>query len=184
MKALAGGWTIESIDLWQLVRALDYLVSIEFVDTKRIGVYGISLGGQHALWLSALDQRISLVVCSAYFCDRFAWLFKRNTPSPSSPPGNRMMEIVWPIDAVEYMDAMAVVLNDLNLIALIQPRFLGIESGKRDPRHKAAEAEFVKVRKLYRHVGYPSRIAFMAFDGGHEISVENVMPFLKKWAGN
>jgi hypothetical protein len=180
-KSIASGWTLESIDMWQLTRALDYLASLKQVNPKRIGVYGISLGGQHALWLSALDPRISLTVCSAYFSDRFAWLFKRVSPSPSSPPGNAMMETILLIDTVEYMPNMAVVLDDLNLVALIQPRFFGVVTGMRDPRHDAAEGEFKKVSQLYKHVGHPQRATFTSFDGGHETNVESVLPFLKRW---
>jgi len=182
VKSLASGWSLESLDLWQLVRALDYLTSLEQVDADHVGVYGISMGGQHALWLSAIDQRVSLTICSGYFANRFAWLFKRESPSASSPPGNRMMNSILPIDNVLYLPSMAFLLDDLNFVALIQPRFFGIESGMRDPRHHAATAEFEKVSRIYSHVEHPKRAAFIAFDGRHETSVENVLPFLNRWA--
>jgi len=189
IKSLASGWMLESMDLWQLVRAVDYLYSLEQVDREHIGVYGISLGGQHALKLSALDQRLSLTISSAYFTNRFGWLFKRKSPPPNSrpgasatfPPGDRFMDIIEPIFSVDYLPSMNLLFDDLNLVALIAPRFVGIESGINDPRHDAAVTEFEKVSRLYHHVGYPGRALLMPFDGGHEVSVETSMPFLKKW---
>lgn len=181
IKSLASGWALEAIELQQLVRAVDYFSSLEEVDRERVGVYGISLGGQHALMLGAIDQRLSLVICSGYFADRFAWLLKRESPSAASPPGETMMNFIYPIDNVLFTPSMSFLFDDLNLIALIQPRFFGVESGTKDPRHNSAVAEFEKVSQLYLHVGHPERAAFMSFDGGHEVSVDNVMPFLREW---
>jgi hypothetical protein len=167
LKARAAGLTLEAIDLWQSARAIDYLVSIQEVDRSHVGVYGISWGGQHALRLGALDERLTLTITSGYFTDRFSWLFRR---FPSSPAQH-----------INVIPNMAVLLDDVNLVTLIQPRLFGVESGMRDPRHNSAGREFEKVRALYRHIGYPDRAQFLSFDGGHEISVETVLPFLKRW---
>ena len=181
-KALAGGWTLDAIDLHQLVQAVNYLFTLQEVDQKRVGVYGISLGGQHALRLGALDARLSLVLSSAYFANRFDWLFKRENPTAVLPPGSAMTTSIHPVDNVMFEPGMGVLMNDLNLVALIQPRFLGIVSGTEDPRHKSASAEFEDVVRLYRHVGYPERATFLQFEGGHETSVATVLPFLRMWA--
>ena len=42
--------------------ALDYLVSRPEIDSKRIGVEGMSMGSTRAWWLAALDDRIQTVV--------------------------------------------------------------------------------------------------------------------------
>jgi hypothetical protein len=167
IKALASGWTLRALDTWQLVRAVDYLTAIENVDQAHIGVYGISRGGQNALQIGALDQRLSLVITSGYFTDRFSWSFT-----------------MGPLQLAHHIDIapnMAFLFDDLNLIALIQPRFLGVETGVRDGRHESAVIEFEKVAGLYQHIGHPERAALIAIDGGHETSVETVMPFLRSW---
>jgi len=168
IKSMAGGWTLEAINLWQLVRAVDYLSTLDQVDRGHIGVYGISYGGQHALRLSALDQRLSLTICSGYFTDRFTWLFKNRIP-------------MQPAKHIGILPEMGVLFDDLNLVALIQPRFFGVESGARDPRHRMAQEEFAKVCQLYDHIKRPDRAQFMAFNGGHETSVDNVASFLEHW---
>jgi dienelactone hydrolase len=42
--------------------ALDYLCALPFVDTKRIGATGISMGSTRSWWLAAVDDRIACVV--------------------------------------------------------------------------------------------------------------------------
>lgn len=44
------------------LRALDYLQSLDFVDKNKIGAAGISLGGETAFYLAAIDARIKSVV--------------------------------------------------------------------------------------------------------------------------
>lgn len=182
IKSLASGLDLETMNLQQLISAVDFLLTLDYVDPEHIGVYGVSLGGQHALRLSALDQRLSLVVSSGYFTDRFAWLFMRTTPSAASPPGEEMANFIHPLDHLLLSPSMGIFLDDINLVALIQPRHFLIESGKSDPRHAAAVDEFSKVSELYNHMGYPDRTAFIAFDGYHETSVESTLPYILNWA--
>jgi hypothetical protein len=168
VKSLAGEWNLDAIELWQLVRMVDYLHSLEQVDPGHIGTYGMSRGGQSALRLGAIDQRISLTICSGYLTDRFSWLFRRQPV--------RLSYVTLTVPSMTFL------LDDLNLVALIQPRFFGVESGRNTSRHSTALAEFQKVSQLYRHNGHPERAVFQSFDGGHETSVEGIMPFLRRWA--
>jgi SSS family solute:Na+ symporter len=45
-------------------RAVDLLLGMKEVDPSRIGVIGLSLGGQRALLLAAFDERVKATVCS------------------------------------------------------------------------------------------------------------------------
>ncbi len=180
-KAMAAGWNFKALSLWQLVRAVDYLYTLEEVDVARIGVYGISSGGEDALWLAAWDDRLSAAVVSGYFTERFSWLLKRGHQSASRPPGNTMATGISPRDTVLFMPAMKYSLDDLNLVALVAPRFVVFVTGKEDPRYFGAKSEFGKVKRLYTQFGYPERASFVSFEGGHETSVESVLPLLKKW---
>lgn len=181
-KCMAVGWNIDALHLHQLQRVVDYARSLDVVDPTHIGVYGISLGGQYALRLGALDERLSLVVCSGYFTDRFSWLFRRTTPSPSSPPGKRMTNSILPIDTVLYQSEMSLLYDDLNLVALIQPRFFCVETGIDDPRFEMAKQRFADVRRMYEYVGRTERARHIMFEGGHETRVDQVLPFVRLWA--
>jgi dienelactone hydrolase len=50
--------------VWDGIRAVDYLCSLDCVDKNRIGCIGHSLGGKEALFLAAFDPRIKVAVSS------------------------------------------------------------------------------------------------------------------------
>ncbi len=58
----ARGYTPAGVEAWNSMRAVDYLVSREDVDSQRIGVTGRSGGGIYSWWLAALDDRVQVAV--------------------------------------------------------------------------------------------------------------------------
>lgn len=66
-RRLTGGSCLQAKMLWDLQRALDYLLTRREVDRRRIGCLGHSLGGQETLFLSAVDRRIAVGVSSCGF---------------------------------------------------------------------------------------------------------------------
>ena len=50
--------------VWNHIRAIDVLETLDEVDKSRIGCIGNSLGGYNALFLAAFEPRIQVVVCS------------------------------------------------------------------------------------------------------------------------
>ncbi len=163
----ASGRSLEAVEVWQLVRAVDYLAALDEVDIDHLGVYGVSQGGQRALMLGALDDRLSLVLVSGYFTDRSTKLFEL------SPAGSLEQILMTPPSPFLW--------DDLNLVALIEPRFFGVMSGEQEALHDLTAAEFKQVSRLYDHSGHPERADFLVFEGGHEVSVDTIMPFLDKW---
>jgi dienelactone hydrolase len=57
--------------VWDNLRGLDVLESLPFVDGKKIGAIGHSLGGHNAIFTAVFDSRIKVVVSSCGF-DSFA----------------------------------------------------------------------------------------------------------------
>lgn len=66
-RRLTEGSCLQAKMLWDLQRALDYLLARREVDRRRIGCLGHSLGGQETLFLSALDRRIAVGVSNCGF---------------------------------------------------------------------------------------------------------------------
>lgn len=58
-KMLWEGQTLFGMMLWDEMKALDYLLSRPEADSKRVGVFGLSMGATKAWWLAALDTRIT-----------------------------------------------------------------------------------------------------------------------------
>ena len=66
-KRITEGSCLQGKMLWDLSRALDYLLTRREVDGRRIGCLGHSLGGQETLFLAAMDRRIAVGVSSCGF---------------------------------------------------------------------------------------------------------------------
>lgn len=66
-RRLTEGSCLQAKLLWDLTRALDYLLTRREVDPRRIGCLGHSLGGQETLFLPAVDRRVAVGVSSCGF---------------------------------------------------------------------------------------------------------------------
>lgn len=62
------GYTAGGVELWNSIRALDFMESLPEVDGSRLGVTGHSGGGAGSWWLAAADDRVKAVapVCGTY----------------------------------------------------------------------------------------------------------------------
>jgi dienelactone hydrolase len=63
------GYTPGGVELWNGIRALDYLESREDVDSSKIGLTGRSGGGASSWWIAAADDRIKAVAPVAGIAD-------------------------------------------------------------------------------------------------------------------
>ena len=67
--AIMLGVSAFGIRVWDGMRALDFVQTLKEADPARIGAMGISGGGTHTFFSTALDLRIKACVISGYFCD-------------------------------------------------------------------------------------------------------------------
>jgi hypothetical protein len=182
VKGAVVGTHILALELPQLMGAIDVLAETPGVDAARIGVYGISRGARHAMLLGALDPRVSAVVASGYFANRFEWLFQPDTTQ--SDTSTDLRRDIAPGQAMAYPPEMHLLLDDMNLVGLIQPRHLAIVIGREDSHLPSATAEFERVREVYAAAGTPERAVFLTVEGGHETSAADVLPFLARWVAD
>ncbi|HVN81662.1 MAG TPA: alpha/beta hydrolase family protein, partial [Terriglobia bacterium] len=132
---LSLGYTPVGTEVWNAMRALDYLETRPEVDKTRIGMTGISGGGSVTWYTSALDERISVAapVCSTYtFGSQAAhW------------------DAAGQCDCIYFHNTY---LEDFPLVgALIAPRPLIICSGRKDSDFPpdGYHQVFEKVKKIY-----------------------------------
>ncbi|MDY0149080.1 MAG: acetylxylan esterase [Kiritimatiellia bacterium] len=114
---LSRGYTPAGVEVWNAMRALDWLATRPEVDSSRIGVTGISGGGVMAQYLAALDDRVTAVAAS---CSTFTF-------------GNQAARglVQRQCDCTFYPNVFG--LDFPEVLALIAPRPLLILGGRRDP---------------------------------------------------
>ncbi len=137
-----------------LMCALDVLAALPEVRADRIGCYGLSLGGETTLLLSALDRRIRAACVSGFLCSyRSCFLDMAHC-------------------GCGYSFALLRYLEMVDLATLIAPRPLLLESAISDPVFYLDDAKqvFTELQQLYAMLGVPDRVAQDVFAGEHEIS--------------
>lgn len=133
---LSLGYTPAGVEVWNAMRALDWLCTRPEIDATRIGVTGISGGGVMSQYLAALDDRVVAVAasCSTYTIgDQVAG---RHIPDQC--------------DCTFYPNVCG--MDFPEVLALIAPRPLLIMGGRRDPVFPPSgfREAFRKVKGIYR----------------------------------
>jgi dienelactone hydrolase len=157
------GWSAVGKAVWDGQRAVDYLVSLPFVDRERIGVIGHSQGGVYAAFLAAFEPRIKVVVNSCGLV----------TFAGDPTPLRWARDQGWiGIPALrESLQRVAPPWEFHQLVALIAPRPLLATAATEDhiiPHAvPALEALARAVRPLYAAYRVPDQFEVSVFPGPH-----------------
>jgi hypothetical protein len=150
--------------LWDLTRCVDYLESMPEVDRSRIGCAGLSLGGEMAMWLGAMDERIATTVSAGFLTTMdhmeqnhcMCWKF----------PGLR--------ELVDFAD----------IYSLVAPRALQCQNGMLEPVSQfnvpLARKTMEEIRMIYCNLGKPENVVLDVHAGGHEIDLPGLLYFFEK----
>jgi dienelactone hydrolase len=172
-KANPLGKTLFSIIVPEHQQITDWLKSLPFVDSSRIGFYGLSYGGKSAMRIPALVDNYCLSICSADFNE---WVWKNaSTRSPYSYAWHGEYEI--------FEFDLGSTFNYAEMAALIAPRPFMVERGHSDgvAPDETVGYEFAKVRNLYEaRLGIGDRCAIEWFVGPHTINGKGTFDFLHK----
>lgn len=151
---------------WDLMRLLDYVEQRGDWDYEHTACLGFSGGGMQTLWLSALDQRVSLAVISGYLYGyKDALLTLNENCSCNYVPR------LW-----EHLD-----MGDI--ASLIAPRPLLVQSCREDrlngPRGIVNVLEQMEtVRAAYDRLGAPQKLIHEICEGAHRWHGENLQAHL------
>lgn len=152
--------------LWDLFRCVDILVSRKEVDPQRIGVAGLSMGGEWTMWIAACDPRLKVAVVSGWMCTTEGVFAVPNCPCWQLP------------GLVESMDICEVHL-------LIAPRPVVFESAERDecfPIRYTREG-FERIRAGYKLFGAADAVVQDVWPSGHEWHGTVAYPVVDKVLG-
>jgi dienelactone hydrolase len=170
-KANPLGKTLFSIITPQHQQIVDWLKSLPFVDSGRIGFYGLSYGGKTAMRVPALVTDYAFSICSADFNE---WVWKNaSTTSPYS--------YVWGNEYEIFEFDLGSTFNYAEMAALIAPRPFMVERGHFDgvAPDETVAYEFAKVRNLYEaRLKLPSdKCQIEWFVGPHTINGKGTFDF-------
>ncbi len=149
------------LQLWNSLRALDFLVSLPEVDSDRIGLTGASGGGTQTFLLAAVDQRIRVAapvnMISAHFQ---GGCICENAP-------------------LLRLDA-----NNVEIGALMAPRPLMLISTSGDWTARTPTIEFPAIQAIYRLFDAEDRVANAHFQYEHNYNQdtrEAVYGWFSRW---
>jgi hypothetical protein len=156
------GRTLMGERLWDLMRCVSFLGTLPEVDKARIGCGGLSLGGEMAMWLPAMDTRVAATVSSGFLIVMdemehghcMCWKFE----------GLR--------ELVDYAD----------IFALIAPRPLECQNGRKESPQGGfppalAEKAMGDIRPIYASFGKLGNVNLDIHDGAHEIDLPALLTF-------
>ena len=162
---LLEGRTMIGQRCWDGMVALSYLQNRADVFKPGIACTGHSGGGTTSLWLSALDERITVVIPSCYFCS-----FKE------SILGMEHCECNYVPHLLEYAE-----MGDL--AALVAPRPMRFINGERDPIFpiQATREQFKTVQAAYQLLGVADRLSLTVHPGEHAYNHAMSQEWLSQW---
>jgi hypothetical protein len=150
--------------LWDLIRCVDYLQSMPEVDHRRIGCAGLSLGGEMAMWLGAMDERIAATVSAGFLT------------TMDHMEQNHCM--CWKFDGLRELVDYA------DIYSLIAPRPLQCQNGLLEPASQfyvpLARQAMEEIRIIYKDLDRPENVVLDVHEEGHVIDLPGLVYFFEK----
>lgn len=146
------GSSLVSVEIYNIIRAIDYLVCLDEVDEDKIGMIGLSYGGFYTLYTMAAETRIKVGYSSCFFNDR-----------------NRYDQLDW------TWANSGNTFHDAEIACLCADRYICIEVGKEDTVFdcKTALEEYERLKNYLDYLGLSDHVMFNVWDGGHKISMQD-----------
>lgn len=149
-------------EIWDGIRAVDYLVSRADVDPERISITGTSGGGTQAALIAALDPRIKVAVPSCYITALPMRVSNRIFADPDSDPEQDLVGMIS--EGVDHPGLLLLMYPRPVMLAAAVLDFFPIEGTRKS---------FREVRTLYERFGHADRIGFAESYNAHQFSAEN-----------
>jgi dienelactone hydrolase len=148
------------LQLWDSIRALDFLASLEDVDAERVGVVGASGGGTQTFLLAAVDDRVQF-----------------------ASPVNMVSAIMQGGDLCENAPGLRWKTSNVEIAAMFAPKPMLLVSATGDWTRNVPKEEYPAIKHIYEHYGKGDQVEVVQIDEEHNfnrLSREAVYRFLAK----
>lgn len=160
--AYLAGANLARWEIWDGMRAVDYLLTRPDVDPKRINITGTSGGGFQTAHIAALDRRIKLAAPSCYVTALPMRVYNRIFKDPDSDPEQDLYGMLS--NHVDHAGLLLMMYPRPVLVAAAVLDFFPIEG-----THKTVR----EVSELYRRFHHGDRIAMVEGYHDHQYSRGN-----------
>jgi pimeloyl-ACP methyl ester carboxylesterase len=160
--AYLAGTNLARWEIWDGLRAFDYLLTLPEVDPNRINITGTSGGGFQAIHIAALEPRIKIAAISCYITALPMRIHNRIFKDPDSDPEQDLYGMIS--NGIDHAGLLVLMYPRPVFVAAAVLDFFPIEG---------TEKTFREVRRLYERFGHGDRIAMAEGYHGHEYSNAN-----------
>lgn len=160
--AYLAGANLARWEIWDGIRAVDYLLTRPDVDPERISITGTSGGGTQTAYIAALDPRIKVAAPSCFITALPMRVFNRIFQDPDSDPEQDLYGIIS--NGVDHPGLLLMMYPRPVFISAAVLDFFPIEG-----THKT----YREVEQLYARFGHGDRIGVHEGYHGHQYSDEN-----------
>ena len=148
------------LQLWDSIRALDFLSALDDVDATRLGIAGASGGGTQTFLLTAVDDRIQF-----------------------ASPVNMVSAIMQGGDLCENAPGLRIDTSNVEIAAMFAPKPMLLVSATGDWTHNVPTEEYPAIRRIYDLYGHAEHVEVVQINEQHnfnELSREAVYRFFAK----
>src|SRR5256885_1484573 len=160
--AYLAGANLARWEIWDGIRAVDYLLTRPEVDGGRISITGTSGGGFQTALIAALDDRIKVAVASCYIIALPMRIYNRIFADPDSDPEQDLFGMIS--NGVDHPGLLLLMYPRPVLVAAAVLDFFPIEGTRKTVR---------EVRSVYDRFHHGDRIAIVEGYHAHQFSPEN-----------
>ncbi len=160
--AYLAGANLARWEVWDGMRAIDYILTRTDVDPHRISITGTSGGGFQAALLGALDERIKVVIPSCYITSLPMRVANRIFTDPDSDPEQDLFGFIS--KGVDHVGLLLMMYPRPVMVAAVTLDFFPIQGA-----HKS----FSEVRSIYERFGHGDRIKLSESYNTHQYSLKN-----------
>ncbi len=173
--AYLAGTNLARWEIWDGIRAVDYLLTRPEVDPDRINITGTSGGGFQAAHIAAIDPRIKVAAPSCYFTALPMRVYNRIFKDPDSDPEQDLYGMIS--HGLDHAGLMLLMYPRPVFVAAAVLDFFPIEGTRKS---------FREVADIYSRFGHADRIAMHESYNEHQYSPENqeaAIEFLDRFNG-